>query len=569
MHTLRLALFIGVIAITPFHAVADSAFPQGVASGDALPDRAICWTRTTSAGTVRIDVALDEAISQIVTTSNLVATPETGLSIKHDVTSLNSGSRYYFRFTRLDTGERSPVGTFVTAPATIDEHSFRFVYTGDSNAANQPFRLLGFAAEASPEFWILAGDTIYSDQAAGDLGIANDLSDYRAKYAQNRSDASLQQLSATAPVWVQWDDHEVTNDYDGGDPEPEITPQQISDAYQAFFENQPIRGQGAADDPRRTYRSFRHGSLAEFYVLDCRQYRSRDAGRDGGGLDPYGYILGPPDPAVIARLEDPTRTMLGAAQLAWLKQGLSTSTARWKFVLSSVTFTSLLILPYDRWDGYDAERYELLRYIDEQNIEGVVFLSADIHGNTYNPDIAYYLRNSLGQSFSPDFHVPEFVTGPVGQATIRQELSGVAGDYLQLPPILQICSFIPNLLIDLAQIQVIQRNSLAFLEPNRYAYLVVDVSPDSVTFTHKGIPADPTDSSTPIATLNSVTLPTPPLCGVMPINMLATLLVFCGPIKSSLTMRRLRRTALKRREARWYHSRSRSTANRCLPPGSV
>lgn len=545
MNTIRRALLFSVIAIAPNYAVAQSAFPQGVACGDALFDRAICWTRTNSAGTVRIDVAHDEALSQIVATSNLIASAETGFSIKHEVTSLNAATQYFFRFTRLDTGEGSPVGKFVTAPAPSDEHAFRFVYTGDSNAANQPFRLLGFAAAESPEFWILAGDTIYGDQAAGDLGIATELTSYRAKYAQIRGDALLQQLSATAPVWVQWDDHEVTNDYDGGDPEPEIAPQQISDAYQAFFENQPIRDQGLADDQRRIYRSFRYGSLAEFFVLDCRQYRSRDAGRDGGGLDPYGYVLGPPDPDEIAQLASPTRTMLGTAQLAWLKTGLASSTARWKFVLSSVTFTSLLIQPYDRWDGYDAERYDLLRYIDDQNIEGVVILSADIHGNTYNPDITYYLRNSLGQSFSPDFHVPEFVTGPVGQATIRQELSDVAGDYLDLPPFLTNCPLIPNLLIDLAQVQVTQRNSLAFLEPNRYAYLVVDVSPNSVSYTHKGIPADPTDTTTPIAILNTVTLPTPTLCGVMPINMLATALLLCSPLRLALTSRQNRRLAQK------------------------
>lgn len=534
-------LFVILIAVTP--AWGQSAFPQGVASGDALSDRAICWTRTTAPGTVRVEIATDDSFTQIVSSALLSANSENGLTVKFDATPLTPATRYLYRFTRTDNGVTSTNGSFVTAPSSDEDRAFRFVYSGDSNAGRQPFRLLDFAANEAPDFWVYAGDTIYGDQSAGELGIATNLSDYRAKYAQNRSDAALKRLSAAAAVWMQWDDHEVTNDYDGGDPEVEVTPAQIVDAYQAFFENQPIRDQAIVGDSRRTYRSFRHGALAEFFLLDCRQYRSRDAGRDGGGLDPYGYVLGPPEPDTIARIEDPSRTMLGTAQFAWLKAGLAASTARWKFVLSSVTFTSLLIQPYDRWDGYDAERYDLLKYIDDQKIEGVVILSADIHGNTYNPDVTYYLRNSLGQTFSQGFRVPEFVTGPIGQATIRQELGEVAADYLNLPPWLADCSLIPNILIDFAQGQVRDRNGLAFLEPDRYGYLVVDVTPEGVSFTHRGIPGDSLDTSTPISTMHTTFLPEPSLCGSLSPVLPAALAWAIGPAK---VIRRSRRNHVKR-----------------------
>ncbi|MEK6642280.1 MAG: alkaline phosphatase D family protein [Planctomycetota bacterium] len=546
MARVQVAGFLFVLVFPAQFLLAGFAFPQGVASGDVWSDRAICWTRTSSAGSIRIDISHDAGFAQISATTVITASADTGLAIKYEATSLNPALRYFFRFTRIDTGEVSPTGTFVTAPAPETEHSFRFVYTGDANAARQPFRVLNFAADESPDLWFLAGDTIYGDQAAGDLGIATDLTGYRDKYAQNRSDPALQRLSATASAWVQWDDHEVTNDYDGGEPESDIAPQQIADAYQAFFENQPIRDQGVSGDLRRIYRSFRYGSLVEFFVLDCRQYRSRDAGRDGGDIDPYGFILPTRDPAVIARLQDPSRTMLGAAQLAWLKQGLAASTARWKFILSSVTFTSLLVMPYDRWDGYDAERFDLLHFIDENRIDGAVLLSADIHGNTYNPDVTYYLRNSLGQSFTPDFRVPEFVTGPIGQATIRQEISEFAAGTLNLPPFLLNCPLLFNLLVDFAQNQVYERNHLAFLEPNRYAYLVVDVTSQGLTLTHKGIPADSSDATSPIATLSTVTLPEPSLCGALPANLLMSMMLLCGPGLSFVLGRRRRRPPRQR-----------------------
>src|SRR5262249_34558366 len=150
-------------------------------------------------------------------------------AIRFDAGPLAPATHYFYRFVRVDTSESSPTGAFNTPALPSDARPFRFIYTGDSNAAYQPFRILGFAADEQPDFWFWAGDTIYGDFPAGGLGVATDLTGYRAKYDQNRGDPFLRRLTETAPVWVQWDDHEVTNDYDGGDPEPGISPLQISD----------------------------------------------------------------------------------------------------------------------------------------------------------------------------------------------------------------------------------------------------------------------------------------------------------------------------------------------------
>jgi len=518
----------------------ESAFPYGVASGDVVADRAICWTRTTSAGDVRVDVARDDVFGQIIAGAVVMESEASGLTVKYEATALEPATRYYYRFTRIDSKEASATGTFVTAPAAVEERAFRFVYSGDATALRLPYRVLDFAADEQPDLWFFAGDTIYADQSAGGLGVAVDLGGYRAKYAQARSDAALRRLSAAAAVWVQWDDHEVANDYDGGDPEPDITPQQIADAYQAFFENQPIRDQAAPGDARRTYRSFRYGALAEFFLLDCRQYRSRDAGRDGGGVDPFAYFLGPHDPDTLARLRDPSRTMLGVDQLAWLKQGLAASTARWKFLLSSVTFTSLLARPYDRWDGYDAERYELLRFIDDNAIEGIAILSADIHADAHNPDVTYYLRHSLGESFSPGFRVPEFVAGPIAQATLRQELGEFLPSFEGIPEIVRTNPILRDLLVEWGNSQVQSRNNLAFVDADRYGYLVVDVAPSGLTLTHRGIPADSADGTTPIETLHTAKLPEPALCGLLPASMLIAthLLLLFAALNRSKAIRR-------------------------------
>jgi alkaline phosphatase D len=486
------------------HAAFAQSFPQGVASGDATDTAAICWTRVAQTGSVRIDVALDDQFQQIVASENLEASEEADLALHFDATGLIPASRYFFRFVALATGEVSPIGTFKTAPQ--DRSSFRFIYTGDSNAADGPFQILGHLAAEAPDLWFWAGDTAYCDQSAHGLPPASDLAGYRAKHRQISDDPFLQSLLAASPVWVQWDDHEVANDYDGGDLEPTITPQQKADGYRAFFEYMPIRKLGVPDDPDRIYRSFRYGDLAEFFVLDCRQYRSRDVSRDGGGIDPRAFFLPTLEIETIIKLSDPSRTMLGKPQLDWLKTGLKNSTATWKFVLSSVPFTSLLVMPYDRWDGYDAERYDLLHYIDVNAIPGIVLLSADIHGNVYNPDVTYFLRNSLHESFSPFFSVPEFIAGPIGTDTIRQEIAQIGASVLDTPSGEFDDSLLFNLGFDYLAQNIRSKNRLAFLEPNRFAYLIVDVAPDRLNLTFRGIAADSTAVDPPLETLDEETL---------------------------------------------------------------
>jgi alkaline phosphatase D len=478
-------------------ALGQSAFPEGVASGDVTDTAAVCWTHT-EAGEVRVDIATDPAFGSLLISEIVTATAAEDSTVKFEAQGLAASTRYYYRFVRTDTAEAGPTGTFTTAPPPDEPQPFRFVYSGDSNAADQPFHLLGHAVAEHPDFWVWAGDTIYSDIAAQGLGVVVDLPGYRAKYVQNRRDAFLQELSAASPVWAQWDDHEVANDYDGGDLEPNITPQRQAQAYQAFFEYMPIRPQDAAET-WRTYRSFRYGGLAEFFILDCRQYRSRDVGRMGGGFDPRAFFLPTFELGTIIEIHNPSRTMLGAQQLQWLKDGLLRSTATWKFILSSVSFTSLLVYPQDRWDGYDAERYDLLRFIDTHGVRGVVLLSADIHGNIYNPDVTRFLRNDLAEYFSPGFGVPEFVTGPIATDTLQQEVEEIVASAFDRPAEQ----------VDAVWARVQRENGLAFFEPDKYAYLVVDVRPDRLVCAHRGLPPSPLTDAPEPQTLNTATLPLP------------------------------------------------------------
>ena len=113
----------------------------------------------------------------------------------------------------------------------------------------------------------------------------------------------------------------------------------------AFLDYWPIRR--FSTEPERIYRSFRWGQALELFVLDVRQYRDLNRG-----------------------------TMLGKAQKEWLLSGISNSTSTFKFVATTVPMAGG---GSDRWDGFPKEREEILRYINNRKLRGVVFLSGDMH----------------------------------------------------------------------------------------------------------------------------------------------------------------------------------------------
>ncbi|HEY6639221.1 MAG TPA: alkaline phosphatase D family protein, partial [Nitrospiraceae bacterium] len=226
--------------------------------------------------------------------------------------------------------------------------------------------------------------------------IATTLADYRARHRYQRGAEALRRFLETTPICVIWDDHEVRNDFAGP------FESQMPAGRQALREYWPIRA--AADDPDRLYRTVRAGADLEVFILDTRQYRSRNVDRDG-----------------------PAKTMLGEQQLEWLLSGLIESSATWKVIVTSVPLSvskggKAGVSGNDGWaggpsiQGFERERQVIVDYILSRGVKNVVFLAGDIHSvqaNAYDP-------NGDG---TPDFH--EFVVGPLSAAPGRQTPASV------------------------------------------------------------------------------------------------------------------------------------------------
>ncbi len=407
-----------------------SAFPRGVAAGDATDTAAVFWTRLpdpNSAGSLEYtsDAKFKAGIQSVAVSSAANADG----TVKMDVTGLSPHTPYFYRFKQ--GGNTSPVGRVVTAPSPSDNTAtLRIGWSGDSNAFNRPYTSLDPLRLQSPDAWFYIGDTIYGDDPQADGVVAQTLPEYQAKYKVNRSDGPLRGMMAVVGTYAMSDDHEVRNDYSGAVP---VIATRMAAGNQAFRNYMPIRED--TTDPMRLYRSFRWGSSAEFFLIDCRQYRSAkytcctDASNSGfvttdddstcGGTS--GEVL-TPSASCSTAMADASRTYLGAAQKQWLKDGLKSSGAAFKFIMNGPPITELLFSPYDRWEAYPAERNEILDFIQSNNLKNVIFLSTDFHSIIVS-----------GTRVDATHNTPEIVDGAIGENTLFRELDAVPTVLTLLP----------------------------------------------------------------------------------------------------------------------------------------
>ncbi len=351
-------------------------FVHGVASGDPLADAVILWTRVstaTAATSVEWQLASDEKFKTIVKSGTAMALPDKDYCVKLDVTGLSAATTYYYRFTAL--GETSMTGRTRTLPAA-GATQVRFGLVSCSSLAHGFFHSYRELSERDDlDAIIHLGDYIY-EYGSNEYGMIRpyeptheilSLEDYRTRYSQYRRDPNLASLHAAFPMIAIWDDHEFANNSykDGADNHNTgegdwATRKQV--AARVYREWIPIRDEA---DPLKIYRTFKMGGLLDLVLLDTRI---------------WGRELQLTDPA-SPELNSDTRQLLGADQEAWLKEQLSTSTAKWRVVGQQVMMGQLpQFLNTDAWDGYPKARE---RFLDAMTAGGknVVVLTGDIHSS--------------------------------------------------------------------------------------------------------------------------------------------------------------------------------------------
>ena len=428
MRRAALVAALGVLAASAVAAHGQSpGFRYGVAAGEVTSTSAILWTRAPAAGAVRLEV---RAAGRIAVERSLRALASNDLTVQTRVAGLRPGTRYTYVFGQ---GAARRAGAFETAPASDAAVTVRFALTGDADATpaanGRPAYSFGVYARMAAErndFNVNLGDTIYSDSGIGGSPFARTTAEKWEKYKLALSQPELRRLRAAAGLYSHWDDHEFVNDFSRAEHGNEL----YRAGVEAFRDYSPVRF-----GVNGLYRSVRWGRNLELFFLDERSFRS------GHATDVCDDDLAPTAPQVVrnavvdlvpalrepvpagclAAIADPARTMLGRRQLAAFQRDVAASTATWKVVVNEVPIQQYYVRPYDRWEGYAAERERLLRHL-QANVENVVFLTTDTHANLVN-EIRY--RTLGGAPASSGMW--EVVTGPAATGTFSATLDRILG----------------------------------------------------------------------------------------------------------------------------------------------
>lgn len=442
----RMAAAAGALTVLPFGTASSQVrfgsppFQLGVASGDPSADGFVIWTRlapepfdTSYLGQtifeVSWEVAEDSGFSRIAKQGTGWARPHLAHAVHVVVEGLEPGREYFYRF-RLGRYE-SATGRALTCPAPdAATTALKFAFASCAHYEQGFFSAYRYMADDRPDLILMLGDYIYED-AWGDRRVrlfdpleAITLDDYRRRYTQYRTDPDLQAAHAACPWLVTWDDHEVDNDYVsltsehelcGGEAVRSAFPARRAAAYQAWFEHMPVRPSRLRPEMAvQIYGLMDWGTLARFYVLDTRQFRSVQAcsamptvqrcnfekrrkilfGGAGGAS-----FIDPNESSCKAALGDASRTVLGADQERWLDDALADSRAAWNVIAQNVMLMTVAEgtaeaprFHSDAWAGYPPARERLFASLQKHRTANPVVLTGDIHSFWVNE-----LANAAGR----------------------------------------------------------------------------------------------------------------------------------------------------------------------------
>ena len=460
------------------------SFDHGVASGDPLSDRVIIWTRITPDREAPVwviwQVFADAGLSEQVAAGAVQTSTARDYTVKVDVDGLEPQTQYYFIFTAntVNGAVPSAFGKTKTLAATGTDA----VRAAVVSCSNFPFGYFHAYEEIARtpdlDLVIHLGDYLYEygrDGYGGETGArigrehepateVTGLADYRRRHAQYKSDKSLQRAHAAAPWICTWDDHESANNaYRTGaqnhnDGEGDWT-RRKQQAVQAYLEWMPVRDpvRGRAKDA--LWRRFDLGGLATLICLETRLTgRSEEIAwtAELSGLRPADIPA--KARSVMARVNDPARTMLGDQQEAWLAQSLEGSAKSgkaWQILANQIIMArvrppnlktnlsageqarlrqtrigglidlSQLGLPFnlDAWDGFPAARDRLYAGAKSAGAN-LVTLTGDTHTGWANR-----LTDKSGEARGVEFGCTS-VTSP-GIGRFFQGVSGLGEMFVE------------------------------------------------------------------------------------------------------------------------------------------
>ncbi|MER0245008.1 alkaline phosphatase D family protein [Streptomyces sp. HSW2009] len=421
-------------AATAAPALALGGRPQarwGTQAGDITTTSGLVWVRSDRRARMLVETSATDSFRRARRWYGPLVGPGTDYTGRTALHGLPPGEQIHYRITLADPDDPrrtgKPVyGTFRTAPASR-RRDVRFLWSGDLagqgwgiNPDRGGFRIFSEMRDLDPDFFLCSGDSIYADgpieptvtlpdgriwrnvTTEEKSKVAETLAEYRGNFRYNLLDHNLRDFNAQVPSIIQWDDHEVRNNWYPGQilDDSRYTEKNVdvlaARARRAWSEYYPM-STPRTDGSGRAYRVVRHGPLLDVFVLDMRTYRNANSpGRQT--KDPVG--------------------IMGREQLAWLKRELARSRATWKVIAADMPLGLVVTDGATNFEavaqgdpgaplGRELQIAELLRYIKHRRITGTVWLTTDVH---YTSAQRYSPAKAAFKDFEPFW---EFVSGPL------------------------------------------------------------------------------------------------------------------------------------------------------------
>ncbi|WP_424860585.1 alkaline phosphatase D family protein [Streptomyces sp. MMS24-I29] len=404
----------------------------GLQVGDVTASSALVWVRSDRPARMIVETSATESFRRSRTWHGPLLGAGSDFTGTTPLYGLPAGEQVHYRVTLADPADprrtgRPVHGTFRTAPARRRD-GVRFLWSGDIagqgwgiNPDIGGYTVYEEMRRLDPDFFLCSGDNIYADgviepsvtlpdgrvwrnvTTEEKSKVAETLAEYRGNFRYNLLDTNLRRFNAQVPSIVQWDDHEVRNNWYPGQilDDSRYTEKNIdvlaARSTRAFREYFPVSTLRAASGEGRMHRVVRHGPLLDVFVLDMRSFRNANS---------------------PGRQPDDATGILGAGQLRWLEQELSRSRAVWKVIAADMPLGLVVTDGATDFEavaqgdpgqplGRELQIAELLRYIKHRRITGTVWLTADVH---YTSAQHYVPERAAFKDFAPFW---EFVSGPL------------------------------------------------------------------------------------------------------------------------------------------------------------
>ena len=388
----QIALLTLVILAASANAWAQVSLTHGPVTGGVDANDAEVFTRTSDVATVAIQYSTDPGMANPTTSSPVTTSSASDFTSIISLTSLSPETPYYLNVLVNGVPQlSSPYPTFTTFPVSGSVRQFNFVYLTDfaaqsTQATGVAFTAFAHAAAESPKFAYIGGDFDHS----GPITLNAKRTMFKTLYDPTQAGLAdfVNLILRGMPIAHQWDDHDSGPDNDSK------TYNGWNLSYQVFREYVPMYNTPAL--PPAVYQKFNYAQV-DFFSLDNRSQRNDEYEIDNqhkSMLD--GNHLGP------------------NGELAWLKNGLLSSTATWKVVLSSVV-TNPTTRFTDGWAGYQTEWNALRGFIQKNNIKNVVVLAGDLHFGGIDNGVASGLPEMLVGNVNIDTGTSTCRAGNVGK----------------------------------------------------------------------------------------------------------------------------------------------------------